>query len=105
MKNRKGQVLMQVLVMCAVLVSVCVVMAKYALQSRTLQRKTVQREEALGNLEGVNAKLWACLADNGYPAAGTCGTPVSAGACTPAGATLAFSGTWPECRVKITVEN
>lgn len=106
MKKRKGQVMMQVLVMCAVIISVCVAITRQALQSRALQRKTVLKEEAFGNLEGVNARISACLSDSGYPVAHSCSPNASQRLCAPAGGTaLVFSGDWPECRIKITIGN
>lgn len=104
MKTRKAQVLLHVLVMSVVLLSVCMAITRQVLQAKILQRKTVAKEEAFSELEGVNAMIWHCLNDSGYPQAGSCSPTAGQRACAPGGASLRFGGVYPNCRVKLDID-
>lgn len=104
MKSSRGQILLQVLVMSAVFLSICMAISQLLLQEKTQLKKSVRKEEAVAALEGFNARIWGCLADAGYPPPGTCRPAASQQSCSPDGAGLVFSGTYPDCRILITVD-
>ena len=104
MKTKKGMVLLQVLVMTAVFMLICVMMVKQSLQSKMLKKKAATGEEASGEMEALTAKVWACLNDAGYPPAGDCGPTGQQQACVPSGTDVDFTGSYPACRIRVSVD-
>ncbi|MDD2805389.1 MAG: hypothetical protein PHV33_07525 [Elusimicrobiales bacterium] len=102
MKSRQGQVLLYVLVSVGLLLTIGTHLLSWSLQTKAMRTRVVQRETKLGQVEAARGKMWGCLRDEGYP--GTSCTATSAQrACEPSGFTVSYSGTPPECKVKITV--
>jgi hypothetical protein len=101
---RKGTVLLHVLVMTTLLMLICAALVGHSLQSRTLGHKAVAGEEASAEMESAAAKVWGCLNDAGYPAAGSCAPSAQQRACVPAGTNLQFTGAYPACRLVVNLE-
>lgn len=95
---------MHVLIMTVVLLTICVGITSRALQGRTLQSRSVARDEALTEMDAVAARLWACLDDARYPAYGACSPSTVQRACVPAGAAVTFDGTYPDCHIRLAAE-
>lgn len=104
MSVRKGVALLQVLVMSMLFMLICVSLAKQTLQSKMLKKKAVSREEATAGMESVLAKVWACLEDAGYPVEGSCRVTPAQRACVPQGVAMDFIGSYPACRVRVSLE-
>lgn len=94
---------MQVLVMSAVFFSICLTLSKQLISVRSLQKKVHKKEEVFSELEGINARVYACLNDKGFPQAGSCSAGPAVTTCIMDGVTGEFGGTYPECHVKISV--
>ncbi len=104
MRTKKGMILLQVLVMTSVFMFISVTLVKYSLQDRMLKNKCIVKEAAASDMEGTVAKIWACLGDAGYPPANDCAPDIPQRACVLSGTSVEFLGTYPACRIRVSVE-
>ena len=104
MRTKKGMILLQVLVMTSVFMFISVTLVKYSLEGVMLKNKCIVKEAAASDMEGTVAKIWACLGDAGYPPANDCAPATTQEACVPSGTSVEFLGTYPACRIRVSVD-
>lgn len=104
MTRRSGQILIQVLVFSALLISICMSLVSSSIHVKTMRQKFIKSEDASAELDGATARVWGCLADEGYPPQDSCRPKAVQLACVPEGMKADFSGSAPDCRVALSVD-
>lgn len=104
MRRRRGSALMFVLVMSVIFLMMCRAVMNLTMGSGLFRARAVRGATAKADLDGAAAKAWGCLTDKGYPPAGTCQPAGAQNACFPAGFDFTFSGSFPDCRMRIEVD-
>jgi len=102
--KRPGQILVQTIVLVAVLLSILVSLASLSLHSASARGRYVNMEEASAELDGGLARAWSCLNETVYPSGGVCVPSEEQKTCVPAGISYSFYGTFPDCRLALSVE-
>ena len=64
----------------------------------------MEKEEAFGELEGINAKIWGCLNDANYPSPGTCTPTAQQKLCVRDNIRVEFRGSHPDCNLMISID-
>jgi len=75
MRNRRGSVLVYVLVAVVILYAIAAATLRSSLQAKMLQAKERDKARAVGALEAARAQAVACLRQAGYPLA-SCAEPL-----------------------------
>jgi hypothetical protein len=102
MKNKKGVVLIQVMVMSCILFMMCGMLVNWSLQMTITRRKVVQGIAGFSELEKVRAQIWGCLSDKGYPST-SCSLNTAEQVCVPSSVVLEADGTVPNCHLILSV--
>lgn len=98
---RRGAALLQVLVFSVLLLAAAMGVIRWVLQRNQLSVKASEQSKLKMDADGQRTTVSACLGAAGYPTGSCQPTPAQA-ACIPAGITVAFSGTPPNCSMEIT---
>lgn len=103
MKEKKGMVLVQVLIISFILFIISSMLIKWSLQMTLTRSKAAKSVSGLSELEKVRAEMWGCLNDNGYPS-GNCSPTPAQRQCIPPSVSADFSGAPPECVLTLSIE-